>query len=108
MSKSKKMAKSKGGKPVQSAPPTTTTDLTLILDGNTLTTTISPDAQWAGIQKFADQTTNDGAVSVGNWNYSTAPGAGATKSVEATGSGNYRGWSSDFDGNVHLSNWVTN
>lgn len=106
-SKSKKMATSKRGKPTYTAPPTHATDLVLTLEGNTLTTTISPDAQWAGIQKFVDITTNDGAVSIGNWNYSSPAGEGATKSVEAQGTGHYRGWSTDFtNGDVHVSNWV--
>lgn len=86
--------------------PVLSTDLTLTSDGTNLTTTISPDAQWAGIQKYVDPTTNDGAVSVGNWNYSTPPGSGATKSTPAQGTGHYRGWSSDFNGDVHYSNWV--
>jgi hypothetical protein len=103
------MAKAKNngkGKPIQ-APPTTSTDLTLTQSGDTLTTTISPNAQWAGIQKFVDQNSNDGAISVGNWNFNAPPGVGTTKSVQTQGTGYYRGWSSDFYSyNVHLSNWI--
>src|SRR5688572_10598374 len=49
-------------------------DLSISESGGVITTTISPNAQWAGIQDFADTTTNEGAVSVCNWNYLTPIG----------------------------------
>lgn len=101
------MAKSNNGNKGKKPAPATLSDLFLTVspDG-TVTTTISPNAQWAGIQKFVDMSTNDGAISVGNWNYNTPPGPGTTKSVASVGTGYYRGWSSDFDATVHLSNVV--
>ena len=88
--------------------PAVTTDLLLMLDGSTLTCTLSPNAEWAGIQKYVSQTTNDGAIAI--WEaqryFSSPPGAGATTSCPAQGTGYYRGWCSDFDRSVHLSNWI--
>ena len=92
-----------GSKP---PPPTTLSDLILIVGNGIARTSISPNAQWAGIQKFASMTTTTGAISVGNWNYSIPPGEGASRSVSIVGTGYYRGWSSDFDGKVHVSNVV--
>src|SRR5688572_8710015 len=68
-------------------------DLTLTESGGIFTTTISPNAQWAGVQKYIDPTTSDGAVSVCNWNYSVP--TGGTKTCQSTGPGHYRSWTSD-------------
>lgn len=89
-------------------PPASAADLSLTLsaDGKTLTTTISPNAQWSGIQKFVDPNSNDGASSIGNWYYASPPGTGKTESVAVAGTGYYRGWSSDVNYTVHLSNVV--
>jgi len=109
-SKFKKMAKANNGKKKALAAPSFFTDLALTLssDGNTLTCTISPDAQWAGIQKYVDPTSNDGALAI--WeaqrNYSTPPGSGQTTNCPTQGSGHYRGWTSDFNYDIHYSNWV--
>lgn len=81
-------------------------DLTLSESSGLLTTTISPNAQWAGVQKFIDISTVDGAVSLCNWFYWAPPGPAATKTCNANGSGFYRSWCSDFDYNVHISNVV--
>lgn len=81
-----------------------TSDLVLTESNRVLTLTISPNAQWAGVQKFTSMTTNDGAVSVCNWYYTTAP---TLATCTVSGSGFYRGWTSDFNYDVHLSNWIT-
>lgn len=103
MANQAKAAKTRGPK----ATPATASDLTLTLsdDGLVVTTTISPEAQWAGIQKASDANGAD-LASVGNWSFSQPPGAGATKSVPVTGPGYYRGWSSDFDYDIHVSAFV--
>lgn len=83
-----------------------TTDLTLTFDGSTFTTTISPNAEWGGVQKFVTMSTNDGAVSVCNWNWSGVA-APASKTCSSSGPGFYRSWSTDkvtYD--VHLSNVI--
>lgn len=81
------------------------TDLTIAEAGGIVTGSVSANAQWAGIQKFIDPNSNDGAVAM--WeaqrNYSTPPGSGATTSCHVDGAGYYRVWSSDFDYNIHLS-----
>ena len=86
--------------------PTTLSDLVLIVSDGIVKTSISPNAQWAGIQKFVSMSTNDGAVEVGFWNYATPPGEGTSRSVSTTGNGYYRSYTSDFDYKVHLSNVV--
>ena len=58
-------------------------DLNLSVTGTTLTTTISENAQWAGVQDFSDITTTDGAVSICNWYYSTP--SGGTKTCQSDG-----------------------
>ena len=83
-----------------------TTDLTLTLSGTIFTTTISPNAEWGGLQKFVTMSTNDGAVSVCNWNWSGVS-APASKICNSSGSGFYRSWTSDeVTGDVHLSNVI--
>lgn len=93
----------RGRKVKDNATLTTFTDLGLTESGGVLTTTISPDAEWGGVQRFVDITTNDGAVSVCNWNWSYVP-APATKDCNSNGTGIYRGWTSDHNYDVHLSN----
>ena len=80
-------------------------DLTISESGGVITTTISPNAQWAGVQDFVDTTTNEGAISVCNWYYATP--TGGTKTCQTDGLGNFRSWTSDFDYNIHISNWIT-
>jgi|SRR5688572_14088993 len=81
------------------------TDLSLTNSGGILTSTLSENAQWAGVQKFLDTTSTVGASSVCNWYYIDAPEI--SEPCQSTGSGNYRSWTSDFDYNIHISNWVT-
>lgn len=101
------MSKAQKGKGPKAAP-ATLSDLSLTISGTTVTCSISPDAQWAGIQKFVDPASNDGAVAI--WeaqkNFNTPPGPGTTTSCPLQGTGYYRGWSSDFDYDVHLSEFV--
>lgn len=83
------------------------TDLTLTQSGGVFTTTLSPNAEWGGVQKFFTIDTTNNGVSVCNWNWSntTAP---ATQTCNNTGTGSYRSWTSDkvtYD--VHLSPFVT-
>lgn len=99
----KPQQKGKGPK----ANPATLSDLVLTINSDgTVTTTVSAEAQWSGIQKFLDPTSNDGAISVGNWNYNSFPGVSHTETTQLQGSGYYRGWSSDFDYDIHLSEFV--
>jgi len=106
--KIKVMSKSqgKGGKPMTAAP-VTTTDLTLTESGGVLSCNLTDNAQWGGIQKFVDQTTNDGAVAIfdAQRNYSTVS-TGKETHCNVDGAGSYRAWCSDFDYNIHTSNWV--
>lgn len=79
------------------------TDLTLTESIGVLTTTLSPNAEWGGVQKFFTIDTTNNGVSVCNWNWSgvTAP---ASKTCNTNGTGSYRSWTSDkvtYD--VHLS-----
>lgn len=75
-------------------------DLTL---SGSVECTVSEFAQWGGIQKFlAEPLSNDGAISYCNFYIPPSPMACPT-----TASGVYRGWTSDFDYNVHISNLVT-
>ena len=81
-------------------------DLSLTLSGTTFTTTISPNAEWGGVQKFVTMSTNDGATSECNWNWSGVQ-APSSKTCSSSGAGFYRSWSSDkvtYD--VHLSNVI--
>src|SRR6188472_780798 len=104
MSKSKKMAKAK-----RTAPPVTSSDLTLTNNNGILIMNVSPNAQWAGIQKFVDMSTNEGAIAL--WeaqrNYTTPPGENIATMAQVQGAGFYRGWTSDFgNGDIHLSNVI--
>lgn len=105
--KSNTMSKAQKGKGPK-AVPSTLSDLVLTVNDGNIVGTISPDAQWAGIQKFVDPATNDGAVAI--WeaqrNFSSPPGPGQTTSCPSQGTGYYRVWSSDFDYDVHLSDFV--
>ena len=87
----------------QQAELSVTSDLTLTESNGVLTLSISPNAQWAGVQRFVSITTNDGAISLCNWHYTTAP---ALATCTISGSGFYRGWTSDFNYDVHLSNVI--
>jgi hypothetical protein len=82
-----------------------TTDLTLTLSGTTFTTTISPNAEWGGVQKFVTMSTNDGASSECNWNWSGVQ-APASKICSSSGPGFYRSWTSDKNYDIHLSNVI--
>lgn len=75
----------------------------LILSGSVECTT-SADAQWGGIQKFlALPLDNAGAVSYCNY-YDPVP---SPMVCPTSTSGVYRGWTSGFNYDVHLSNTVT-
>jgi len=79
------------------------TDLVLSESAGVLTTTISPDAEWGGVQNFFTIDTTNNGVSQCNWNWSntTAP---ASMNCAVGAAGNYRSWTSDkvtYD--VHLS-----
>ena len=104
MAKATKGGGGKGPKPQ----PATLSDLVLTIVDGVVTSTVSPDAQWASIQKFVDMSTSEGAVGI--WEaqryYDTAPGPGATTSCPVQGTGYYRGWTSDFDYDIHLSNVI--
>src|SRR5678815_962268 len=69
----------KGGKKKASAQEViVAADLCIDITGTTITGCVSPNAQWAGGQKFVDTTTTDGAIGI--WgcsrNYTTPPGSG--------------------------------
>lgn len=81
-------------------------DLTLTESGGVLTTSISPNAVWAGVQKFVDTTTVEGAVSVCNWNYWFAASDGS-ETCNTTGTGFYRSWTSDANYDVHISSFLS-
>lgn len=104
MAKTHKMGD--GKKPLTNAP-AQISDLNLVLNGNTLTSTRSDRARWAGIQKFVTQSSTDGAVSITNKYYDPPGGAGREPlSAQAQGPGFYRSWTTDDDYTVHTSNWV--
>lgn len=90
------------------SPPTNSTDLILTNQDGVLILTISPNAQWAGIQKSGDTAfaADENDMSVLNRYYSVPPGDGKKEALVASGAGYYRGWSSDFDGNIHGSNVI--
>ena len=103
MSKSKHMAKGKN----KLSPPTTSTDLVLTNQDGVLILTISPNAKWAGIQQSQDTSfaADENDMSVLNRYY----GNGTTPEKEAlatTEPGYYRGWSYDYNSDVHLSNVI--
>lgn len=82
-------------------------DLTLTNNAGVLTTSISPDAEWGGVQKFFTIDTTNNGVSVCNWNwsYSTAP---SSQTCQSNGAGSYRSWTSDkvtYD--IHVSSFLT-
>lgn len=100
MAKDQKMG---DGKRPMKNPPSQTSDLNLVLNGDTLTTSLSERAKWAGIEKKANQT-DDASVSLTNKLFVGArPGS---LSAKAQGRGFYRGWTTDDDYTVHTSNWV--
>ena len=80
-------------------------DLTLTLTGTTFTTTISPNAEWGGVQKFVTMSSNNGATSECNWNW-TGVQAPASKTCSSSGPGFYRSWTTDKNYDVHLSNVI--
>jgi len=82
-----------------------TNDLTLTLSGTTFTTTISPNAEWGGVQKFVTMSTNTGATSECNWNWSGVQ-APSFKTCSSSGAGFYRSWTTDKNYDVHLSNVI--
>lgn len=77
----------------------------LVLSGS-VTCTVSPGAEWGAIQKFlAEPLSNDGAVSYCNFNWSyTSP---SPMDCPTSTPGVYRGWTSDHDYNIHISNLIT-
>lgn len=80
-------------------------DLTLTLAGTTFTTTISPNAEWGGVQKFVTMSTNTGATSECNWNWSGVQ-APSFNTCSSSGAGFYRSWTTDKNYDVHLSNVI--
>jgi hypothetical protein len=80
-------------------------DITITEADGIITSTVSPDAQWAGIQKFLSTTSNDGAIGIWESNryYYTPPGPGTITFCHYVGPGYYRGFSSDFNANVHIT-----
>ena len=81
-------------------------DLSLTLSGTTFTTTISPNAEWGGVQKFVTMSTNDGATSECNWNWSGVQAPGS-QTCSSSGTGFYRSWTSDkVTRDIHLSNVI--
>lgn len=74
----------------------------LILSGSVICT-VSPNAQWGAIQKFlAEPLSNDGATVLCNFYLPVSE-----MNCPTTAPGVYRGWTSDFDYNVHISNLIT-
>lgn len=93
------------GKKAKASEVTFTVTEDLILSGSVSCAT-SPNAEWGGIQKFlALPLSNDGAVSYCNFNWSYTIPAPSMNCPTST-SGVYRGWTSDHDYSVHLSNLV--
>ena len=83
------------------------TDLVLTESAGVFTTTISPNAEWGGVQKFFTIDTTNNGVSVCNWNWSYVP-APATMTCNSNGTGSYRSWTSDkITYDVHLSPFVS-
>lgn len=83
-----------------------TGDLILTESESVLTTTLSANAEWGGVQKFftVDATNNGVSVCNWNWSYTTAP---ATQTCNYTGAGSYRSWTSDkvtYD--IHVSSFL--
>lgn len=81
-------------------------DLSLSNSAGVLTTSISPDAEWGGVQKFFTIDTTNNGVSVCNWNWSgtTAP---SSQTCQSNGPGSYRSWTSDkvtYD--IHVSSFL--
>jgi len=73
----------------------------LVLSGS-VECTVSENAQWGAIQKFLSEPLSmDGAVSYCNFYMPEE------MNCPTTSSGVYRGWTIDFDYNVHISNLVT-
>jgi len=101
MSKSKKMAKAK--KPMTAAP-VTSTDITLVLTGDTLSANLSPETEWAGIHRIADGAGPEGFIEAQR-NY-TDVHDGKSTSCQTHGTGSYQAWSADFDYDIHLSNVI--
>lgn len=91
-------------KPKPKAEQVITVSEDLVLSG-AVSCTVSPDAEWGGIQKFlAIPLSMDGAISYCNFYWWSGP---TEMNCPATSSGVYRGWTSDHDYNVHLSNLVS-
>jgi hypothetical protein len=79
------------------------TDLTLTESLGVLTTSLSPDAEWGGVQKFFTIDTTNNGVSVCNWNWSYVM-APTSQTCTSNGSGSYRSWTSDkLTYDIHLS-----
>ena len=92
------MAKAK--KPM-TAVPVTTTDITLVLNGDTLSANLSPETEWAGIHRLDPQ---EGFIE--SQRHFTDVHDLKVTSCQTHGSGSYQAWSSDFDYDIHLSNVI--
>lgn len=78
-------------------------DLTLTESAGVLTTSVSTNAEWGGMQKFFTIDATNNGVSVCNWNWSYVA-APTSITCNANGAGNYRSWTSDkvtYD--IHVS-----
>lgn len=80
-------------------------DLTITnLGGDVVETTLSPNAEWAGVQKWITVDTSNNATSLCNWNWSNSTAPATIQCIGAVTGFSYRSWSSDkvtYD--VHLS-----
>lgn len=95
------------GKQPLKDPPSQISDLNLVLNGTTLTSTLSSRARWAGIQKYITQGDTSTAISLTNKYYDPLGGVGREPlQAEIQGPGFYRSWTTDDDYTVHGSNWV--
>lgn len=94
------------GKRPLANPPSSISDLNMVQHGDQLTTSLSQNARWAGIEKFATRNTNDKSTPLTNKLYKDFGTAPSSLSAEAKGKGFYRGWTTDTDGAVHVSNIV--
>ena len=78
----------------------------LVISGS-VTCTVSPNAEWGGIQRYlAEPLSIDGAVSHCNfyWYENETP---QPMNCPTSTAGVYRGWTSDHDYNIHISNNLT-
>lgn len=100
----------RGRKVKDNAQVNVTSDIHLtVSDSGDIVYITSPNAEWGGCTKFLSQTSND--VALGIWDCDRWFNGGTPPSVschDGSVSGyNLRAFTSDFDYNVHLSEWIT-